>query len=52
MKQKHKGAMRMTDTQTQQFLEALKIIAEKSKSPAEIAEAIAKIQNKGKKKAR
>lgn len=41
----------MTDTQMQQFLEAIKIIAEKSKSPAEIAEAIARIQHKGKKKA-
>lgn len=40
----------MTDTQTQQFLEALKIIAEKSKTPQEVQQAIARIQDKGKKR--
>lgn len=47
-----KGVVGMTDTQTQQMLEALKIIAEKSKTPEEIQEAINRIQEKGKKKPR
>lgn len=45
-----KGADAMSDTQVQQFLEALKIIAEKSKTPQEVQRAIARIQGKGKKK--
>lgn len=50
MSKKSKGANAMTDTQTQQFLEALKIIAEKSKTPQEVQQAIARIQDKGKKR--
>ena len=39
----------MTDKQTQQFIEAIKIIAEKSESKDEILEALNRIQEKGKK---
>ena len=46
---KDKGAEAMTDTQTQQFLEAIKIITEKSQSVQEVQEAIDRIQKKGKK---
>ena len=50
MNKKTKGEDGMTDTQTQQFLEAIKIIAEKSENTMEIEEAIKRIQQKGKKK--
>ena len=40
---------RMTDKQTQQFIEALKIITEKSETKDEILEALNRIQEKGKK---
>ena len=49
MNKKDKGAEAMTDTQTQQFLEAIKIITEKSQSVQEVQEAIDRIQTKGKK---
>ena len=39
----------MTNTQTQQFIEAIKIITEKSETKEEILEALNRIQEKGKK---
>ena len=49
MNKNNQGVQKMTDKQTQQFIEAIKIIAEKSETKDEILEALNRIQEKGKK---
>lgn len=41
---------RMTDKQTQMFIEAIKVIAEKSESKEEFLKELDRIQSQGKKK--
>ncbi len=49
MNKNNPEVQKMTDKQTQQFIEAIKIIAEKSETKDEILEALNRIQEKGKK---